>query len=93
VEKMRFSPKTSERSMVSRLNVRSKVSQWTYGTDPGHMVQSVTRNFIFTSRLIAHVFLFYSCFGRNMTNIRFFTDLENPDRLEFLEMCYDPGEF
>jgi hypothetical protein len=28
-----------------------------------------------------------------MTNKRFSTYLENPDRLEFLEMCYDLGEF
>jgi hypothetical protein len=39
-------------------DVQSEVSQQTYGPEPGHMVQSVIRNFIFTNRLIAHVSLF-----------------------------------
>jgi hypothetical protein len=28
-----------------------------------------------------------------MTNRRFFTDLENPDRSKYLKILFDPGEF
>ena len=53
---------------VSKLDIRSKVSQRKYGPEPRHTVQNVTGNFIFTSHPIAHVFLFNSCFSRNRTN-------------------------
>ena len=38
-------------------DVRSEVSQRTYSPEPECMVQSVTREFIFTSRPIASIFL------------------------------------
>jgi hypothetical protein len=41
-----------------KADVRSEVSQRTYDLEPGHTVQSVARNFIFTSRPIAPIFLF-----------------------------------
>jgi hypothetical protein len=47
VEKIRFSLKTSERT-YGRPNLRPKVSQQTYGPEPGHTIQSVTGDFIFT---------------------------------------------
>jgi hypothetical protein len=46
------------RLTVSRPNVRSEVSQWMYGPKLGCKVQSMTGNFIFTSRPIALVSLF-----------------------------------
>jgi hypothetical protein len=58
VEKKKFSLKSQSERMVLGPDVRSKVSQWTYGPEPGHTVQSVTGNFIFTSCLKAHVSLF-----------------------------------
>ena len=42
--------------------VRSEVSQPTYGLELGLTVHSVTRDFIFTSRLIALVFLILGLF-------------------------------
>jgi hypothetical protein len=35
----------------------------------------------------------YSYFSGIRTNRRFFTDLENPDLLEFSKTFIDPGEF
>jgi hypothetical protein len=78
--------------MVSRLTYSSKYHS-------GRMALSldvqfrVTEDFIFTSRPIAHIFLILSCFDRKRTNRRFFTDLENPNHLEFSETLFDPGEF
>jgi hypothetical protein len=40
------------------VDIRTEVSQQTYGLELGCTIQSVTRNFIFTSRPIAPVFLF-----------------------------------
>jgi hypothetical protein len=45
-----------------KADIWSKVSQPTYGPKLGCMVQSVTKDFIFTSRLIAHVFLIQELF-------------------------------
>jgi hypothetical protein len=40
-----------------------------------HTVQSVTGNFVFTNHPIAPVSLFYSCFSRKKTNVRFFLSI------------------
>jgi hypothetical protein len=58
VEKMSFSLKTSKQNTVSRLDVQSEVSQRTYGPEPKCTIESVTRNFIFTSLPIALISLF-----------------------------------
>jgi hypothetical protein len=52
VEKMRF--------LLENLkaDVRSEVLQRTYGPEPGRTIQSVTRNFIFTSCPVALISLF-----------------------------------
>jgi hypothetical protein len=43
-------------------HVRPEVSQQTYSPEPGRTVQSVTRNFIFTSRPITLFFLILELF-------------------------------
>jgi hypothetical protein len=70
VEKIRFFLKTSKLA-----DVWSKVSQRTYGPEPKSTIQSLTRNFIFTSCPVALVSLFESCFSRNRTNDRYFLSI------------------
>ena len=62
--------------MISRPNVRSEVSQQTYGLKPDRTVQSVTGNIIFTSHPITPVSLFCSYFSRNRTNDRSFLNIQ-----------------
>jgi hypothetical protein len=51
VEKNKVLPENLE------VDLWSEVSQQTYGPEPGHTVQSVTGDFIFTNYPIAPVFL------------------------------------
>jgi hypothetical protein len=57
------------------------------------MVQSAPGNIVLTSRLIAHIFLLYSCFSGIRTNRRFSINLGNLDHLEYSKTLYDLGEF
>jgi hypothetical protein len=90
---MRFSPKTSK---------------WTYGLEIGCTILSITVDvrprawafspecdnvFIFTKPSHSSCFLYSGVvLSRNKTNRKFSTNLENLDRSEFLETCYDPSE-
>jgi hypothetical protein len=57
------------------------------------MVQSAPGNIVLTIRLIAHIFLLYSCFSGIRTNRRFSINLGNLDHLEYSKTLYDLGEF
>jgi hypothetical protein len=48
--------------MVSRPDIQFEVSQQMYDLEPGCTVQSVTGDFIFTSRPIASVYLILELF-------------------------------
>jgi hypothetical protein len=78
---------------VSRSDIRLVVTRRMYTLDPGRMVTIWQRNPICTKHLIALVFLDLGFVSGIRTNRRFFTDLENPNLLEFSETLIDPGEF
>jgi hypothetical protein len=79
--------------MVSRLDVRSKVSQQTYGPEPRHTVPSVKENFIFTSHLITHVFLFRVVLVKIELMIGLFSVSEVMEyQGNYMEELYDPIE-
>jgi hypothetical protein len=75
VEKMRTSEENEVLLENLKADVRFEVSQRTYSLEPRRTIQSVTRNFIFTSCPIAPVSLFYSCFSINRTNDRCFFNI------------------
>jgi hypothetical protein len=54
--------------------------------------QCMTRDFIFTSHHIAHVFLTLELFCRISFNRKFFIDLKNPDLSKYSKTFFDPGE-
>ena len=79
---------------MNKMRFYLKISERTYGIEPGRTVQSIQRDFLLTSRLIAPIFfIFYSCFSGIGTNRRFFTNLGEPGHLEYLETLYNLGEF
>ena len=69
---------------MEKMRLSLKISKRTYGLKPGCTVQSVIENFIFTSRPIAHVSLFHSCFIRNKTNDRSFLSIRGYGALKEL---------
>ena len=75
---------------VSRPDVWSVVTRWTYALEPGRTVNVKQGNPIFTYRPITPIFLTLRYFSGIMTNRKFSTDLENPG---FSETLIDSGEF
>jgi hypothetical protein len=56
-------------------DVRSQDQMYSLKYHSGHTVQSVKRNFVFTSHPIAPISLFYSCFSRKRANDRSFLSI------------------